>query len=91
MKILLLNDLDYLDHRSVDSLNRPEIPPTSQPRSSERETVTDQVKKGKGEELEVERDEMSEAAEHEQGCSWFILSETGNRFKIPDNDFRVLS
>jgi hypothetical protein len=90
MKILLLNDLYYLDHRSVDSLNRPEIPPIGQPRSSERVTVTVEVKKGKGEELEVERDEMSEAAEHEEGCSWFILSETDNRFKIPDRDFRIL-
>ena len=89
MKILLLNDLYYLGHHTLESLKGPGVPPIGQP-PRELATATDEVKKRKGDVLEVERDELSEAAEPEEGNSWFILLETRNRFKILNSDFRVL-
>ena len=86
MKILLLKDLYYLDHLILESV-RPPSAPAGQP-AKELSTAGNDVRKQKGVELEVDRDEDSEAAEPEEGHSWFVLRDTGNRFKIPNDDFR---
>jgi hypothetical protein len=86
MKILLLIDLDYVDHHSLESVN----PPTTPFGAPGREIASagNQVHKKKGETLDVDPDNDSEAAEHEDGSTWFILRETGNRFKIRNEGFR---
>ncbi len=89
MKIRLLKELHYVDWHSLETLERPQNLAVGTP-PKERKSVGNEVCKTKGEELVVDRDFDSEAAEPERGSCWFILRETGHRFKIPNQDFCVL-
>jgi len=83
MKILLLKDLYYLDHLILESV-RPSSAPTGQP--AKELYGWERSPQKIGVQLEVDRDEDSETAEPEEGHSWFDLSDTGNRFKIQNDD-----
>ena len=66
----------------------PIVTPVGQP-SVETPTATSEVRKNKGETLEVDPDTESEKAEHEDGSTWFILRETRQRFLTANENFRV--
>lgn len=86
MKILLLKDLYYLDHLILESVRPPAAKPVREIASAGNE-----VRKTKGSTLEVKPDSDSEAAEHQDGSTWFILLETEHRFKIANEDFREIN
>jgi len=89
MKICLLKDLRYLDWHPLETIKTPEYPAVETPPKEQR-SAGNEVRKTKGEELVVDRDLASEAAEPKTGTSWFILNKTGHRFNIPNEDFCVL-
>jgi hypothetical protein len=86
MKIRLKKDLDYVDYYALNTTSTPQSPPLGMP-PKEQPTAGNQVHKKKGDVLEVQADADSEAAEPTQSSKWFILVETGNRFRIASTDF----
>jgi len=88
MKIRLLKDFHYLDWHSLEIHKRPEVPAIEQP-PHERKSAGNEVRGTTGQELVVDQDSVSETADPEKGSSWFILRETGHRFKIPNEHFSV--
>ena len=80
MKILLLKDLYFIEHHSLEQ-TRPRIGPG--------ESAGNEVRRSADQTLDVQPDAESEKVEHKDGHTWFILSETGKRFQIPNTDFTV--